>query len=124
MAVNPLALLTPLAGTALAAAPTGSQQGGGMQNFILMMGLMFVVFYFLIIRPQSKRRRERHDMLLGLQKGYKVITTGGIHGVIDLVRDHEVIIKCDGDGVKLKIQKTGIARVVHEQEGDASSTKG
>ena len=56
--------------------------------------LMFVLFYFLLIRPQQKKQKAVHKMQNELKKGDKVVTIGGLHGIVDSVDEVKVIIKC------------------------------
>ena len=101
----------------LAAAPASPAKpgGGDLLRMLWPFILVMAVFYFLMIRPQQKRQRQRAEMLSGLSKGDHVVTTGGIRGVITLVRDREVVVKVD-ENVKLTLLKTGVARVVTGQE--------
>jgi len=91
-------------------------EGNPLVRMLIFMVPMFVILYLLMIRPQRKRQRERLEMLESLKKGDKIITRGGIHGVITLVRDHDVVVKVD-DNVKLTLSKAGVARVV-ERAGE------
>jgi preprotein translocase subunit YajC len=108
----------------LAAAPASPAKpgGGDLLRMLWPFILVMAVFYFLMIRPQQKRQRQRAEMLGGLSKGDHVVTTGGIRGVITLVRDREVIVKVD-DNVRLTLLKTGVARVVTGQDGAEDSSK-
>jgi preprotein translocase subunit YajC len=47
--------------------------------------LIFVVFYFLLIRPQQQKQKEMREMLVALKRGDKVVTAGGILGVVQKV---------------------------------------
>jgi len=68
-------------------ATTGSTNSTGqMISTIVTFGLVFVVFYFLIIRPQNKKQKEAQKMINQMKKGDKVVTIGGIHGVIQTVK--------------------------------------
>ena len=58
-----------------------------------MLILMFVIMYFLIIRPQSKQRKEQAQRVASLEKGDKIITIGGLHGVVHQVGKSTVTIK-------------------------------
>ena len=113
------AYLAPLA----AAAPPAKKPPGGnpMMQSLLFIFVMFFILYFLMIRPQRKRQRERAEMLSGLSKGDHVVTTGGIRGVITLVRDHEVVVKV-ADNVKLTLVKSGVARILADKD-DAGETE-
>ena len=55
----------------------GGQQGGGIAAFLPFILIMFII-YFLMIRPQTKRQKEKKNMIQSLQKGDKVITIGGV----------------------------------------------
>ena len=66
-----------------AMAPQGGEGGGsGLVSTLIMFGAIFLIFYFMIIRPQQKRSKEREKMLSNLEKGDKVVTSGGLHGII------------------------------------------
>ena len=107
--------LLPLA----ADAPSPSPQPGGnpLMQSLLFIGVMFAILYFLMSRPQRKRQREHADMISNLKKGDKVITRGGIHGVITHVRDREIILKVD-DNCRLTLSRSAIAGVVSPGEGE------
>ena len=103
----------------LAAAPGDSQPGGNpLLQSLLFIGVMFAILYFLMIRPQRKRQREHTDMIANVKKGDKVITRGGIHGIITLVRDREVVIKVD-DNCKLTLSKSALAVVTAPGDDDS-----
>ncbi|HEY4550028.1 MAG TPA: preprotein translocase subunit YajC [Bacillus sp. (in: firmicutes)] len=73
--------------------------------------LMFVLFYFLLIRPQQKKQKAVQKMQNELKKGDKVVTIGGLHGIVDSVDEVKVIIKC-GDGSRLTFERNAIRDVV------------
>jgi preprotein translocase subunit YajC len=93
----------------------GSAQGadGTAANPIVSF-LPFVaiiaIFYFLIIRPQNKKQKETQRMLSALKKGDKVVTIGGIHGVIQSVKEQSVVLKVD-DTVRLEFSRSAISTV-------------
>ena len=73
--------------------------------------LMFVLFYFLLIRPQQKKQKAVQKMQNELKKGDKVVTIGGLHGIVDSVDEVKVIVKC-GDGSRLTFERNAIRDVV------------
>lgn len=77
--------------------------------------LLFVIFYFLLIRPQQQQQKKRKEMLASLQKGDRVITIGGIYGMIKEIRDDVVVLRI-ADNVNIKMARTGIDRVIKEEE--------
>lgn len=74
-----------------------------------MMILMVVVMYFFMWRPESKRRKQMQQFRDSLKKGDKIITAGGIYGVIKEVKDGDptVLIEVDSD-VTLRVDKNMI----------------
>lgn len=75
--------------------------------------LLFVIFYFLLIRPQQKQQKARKEMLGSLKKGDRVVTIGGIHGVIKEI-DETVISLRVADNLNLKFARAAIDRIVEE----------
>jgi preprotein translocase subunit YajC len=72
--------------------------------------LMFAIFYFLLIRPQQKRQKAVQQMQADLKKGDKIITIGGLHGIVDSLDENKVIIVC-GDGTRLTYERSAIREV-------------
>ncbi|HAQ06053.1 MAG TPA: preprotein translocase subunit YajC [Bacillus bacterium] len=88
----------------------------GLVGTVFPLLLMFVLFYFLLIRPQQKRQKAVQQMQTDLQKGDKVVTIGGLHGIVDALDEGVVVIKC-GDGSRLTYDRAAI-RDVKESAGD------
>jgi len=72
--------------------------------------IVFAVFYFLIWRPQSLEQKKRKAMLEALKKGEAIVTTGGIHGTIVVVKKDSLIVKI-ADKVEVEIDRTGVGFV-------------
>ena len=81
-------------------------QGGGLMSFLI---LIIVVFWFFMIRPQMKRQKELKNFRESLQKGDKVVTTGGIYGKVAEIQDYYVILEVEGQ-VRLKIDKSAVIK--------------
>lgn len=96
---------------------------GSMLMSVLPFGLIILIFYFFIIRPQNKKQKETEKMLAALKKGDKIVTVGGIHGVISSTKEKTVIVKVD-DNTKIEFSRAAIATVVADKvEKDAKSGK-
>ncbi|WP_240371033.1 preprotein translocase subunit YajC [Anoxybacteroides rupiense] len=80
---------------------------------LLPLLIMFAIFYFLLIRPQQKRQRAVQQMQANLKKGDKIITIGGLHGIIDSIDENKVVIRA-GDGSRLTYDRSAIREVVAE----------
>jgi preprotein translocase subunit YajC len=90
--------------------PSGTSTGqGNMSMSIIMMLLLFVVFYFFMIRPQMKKQKEMNNFRSALKKGDKVVTTGGIYGRVNEIKDNFVMMDVGGD-VKLKVDKNALIK--------------
>ena len=81
--------------------------GGGLGAFIPII-LMFVIFYFLLIRPQQKKAKDHQEMINNLKKGDKVITSGGIHGVITGIDESTATVEI-AEKVRIKVTRSTLA---------------
>ena len=84
--------------------------GGGGGSMIIIMILMFVVMYFFSIRPQKKREKEEAAMRNSVDIGDKIITIGGISGVVITAKDgdEEIVIETGGDKTRLRVKRWAI----------------
>lgn len=101
-------------------AAAGAPEGGILMQFMPLI-VIFVIFYFLLIRPQQKRIREQQTMLTNIRKGDRVVTGGGIIGVVTKDDGDELQVEI-ADNVRVKVQRTSIATVVAKTE-PANDTK-
>src|SRR5262245_50052498 len=90
-------------------------QGGGNPNFIILpMIAIFVLFWLLILRPQQKRQQmERLNLLASMKKNDRVLTSGGLIGIVALINDKEdeVVLKVDeSSNVRLRVLKSSIIK--------------
>ena len=96
--------------TLLQAAQAAPQQGGGWQMWI-MLALIFVVMWFFMIRPQQKKQKEIMKWRESIQKGDKVVTVGGIYGVVAEVKPTYILMEIDAN-VKIRVDKGSIVKDV------------
>jgi preprotein translocase subunit YajC len=97
-------------------APQNGGGGSGFISTIIMFGAIILIFYFMIIRPQQKRAKQREKLLSNLQKGDKVLTSGGLHGTIAGLDEKTVLLNV-GDNIKLKFERSAITSIVTNKEG-------
>lgn len=92
----------------------------GTESFLMpfMFILLLLGFFLLVIRPQMKRQeRERQQMMSGLEKNDKVLTTAGIYGTVISVSENEdeCVVKVD-DNTRLRMLKSSIHRNITKEE--------
>jgi len=83
----------------------------GLMPFLLII----IIFYFLLIRPQQKRQKQLQETISSLRIGDRVVTTGGIIGVITTVRDASFIIR-SADKTMIEIARSAVADIDREPE--------
>ena len=91
-----------------ASAPTGGfLDGSGVS--ILMIVLMFVILYFFMIRPQQKKQKEIQKFRNSLAVGSRIMTAGGIYGVVKSLNEGESFITVEiAKGVTIQIERTSV----------------
>ena len=93
-------------------------QAGGDYSFLIMMVAIFAIMYFFMIRPQNKKQKEIQNFRKSLQLNQRVISAGGIYGVIKEINDNDVLLEVDKN-VKIRIDKNSIFAAA----ADANSTQ-
>ena len=106
-----LSSLLLLAEDAVPAATTGGGNTG-----ILMLVLMIAMMYFMVIRPQRRQAKEQAERISALRTGDKIITTGGIYGLVTNVKTHTLILKI-ADNVRIEIAKASVGTVLTKADG-------
>ena len=94
------------------------------------MGMLFpllaigALFYFMIIRPQKSKEQSFKTMIEGLKENDRVVTIGGIHGIVTSVqRDAQIVVLRvdESSGAKIRIGTSAIARVVTDDQKEDKS---
>jgi preprotein translocase subunit YajC len=106
--MNPLGII-------LTMNPEGGSEQSPWSSFIFL-ALILVVFYFFMIRPQMKRQKEMRKFRENVQKGDKVVTSGGIHGKIKNIKETTIEVEVAND-VVISVDKTAINPVYPQQQG-------
>ena len=95
--------------------PEGAEEGGGFDwTLIIFVVLLVAIFYFLIIRPQRRQQKRHQELMQELKRGDKVITTGGIYGVVESLSDDSIVLKVES-GASIRIARNSIAGQRQEQ---------
>jgi len=95
---------------------TGSAggQGSSFGAFVPLI-LMFAIFYFLLIRPQQKKAKLHREMISAMKKGDRVVSSGGLHGVVTGLTDDVVTMEI-APKIRVKVSRGSIS-VVGRSEG-------
>jgi preprotein translocase subunit YajC len=90
----------------------------GQPSPVFVQPLIFLaiglIFYFIVFLPNKKRQKAVQDMLSNLKNGDKVITSGGIFGVVAGIKDDRIQLKI-ADQVKIEISKSAIVSKQSEE---------
>ena len=83
-------------------------EGGFDWTIVVFLVLIFAIFYFLLIRPQRKKQKEHQQMMAELKRGDKVVTAGGLYGVIESISEDSVVIKVES-GSTIRVASGSVA---------------
>lgn len=97
--------------------PGADQAPNPIFTFLMPMGLILIIFYFLLIRPANKKQKALQGMIDNLKNGDKIITTGGIHGVVAGISD-EIIQLRVAPNIKIEISRNAVAALQKDQGGE------
>ena len=95
----------------------GGTSGGGFGAFVPLI-IIFAIFYFLLIRPQQKKAKQHKQLLSALKKGDRVVSSGGLHGLITGLSDDVVTMEISPK-VRVKVSRASIAGVLRRAEGES-----
>ena len=92
---------------ALYIAQAAAGQEGDPMSMLITFGLIGIIFYFLLIRPQRKQQKELKERQDSLKAGDKVVSAGGIYGIVREVQQDTVKMEIAPNTI-IKIAKTSI----------------
>ncbi len=83
------------------------------------MILIMVMFYFVLIRPQRKAQKAQEEMRKNIRVGDKVVTVGGVHGLVSGMTDKTVSLKV-AEGLSIKFDRSAVATVTESKGKDGA----
>lgn len=96
---------------------------------LVFMGAMFLVMWLFFIRPQAKQAKLAKEFQASIEKGARIVTTGGIHGKVVKTDDTTAMVEIDNN-VKIRIEKSTISMELskaaygeNEKKAEAAETK-
>ena len=103
-----------------AAAPAAASP----MSMLFPMVAVFLIFYLLLIRPQQKKQKEHEQLLQAIDRGDRVVTGGGVHGVVTGTSDDVLTVEIanvKGERVRIKVDRGRIDRVLEKAKGGEDS---
>ena len=103
----------------LAEAATDPQGQGSLLFTLFPFLIIGLLGWFLMIRPMKRQEHERQALLAALKKNDKVVTSGGIIGIVAAIKEKEdeVTLKVDeSSNVRLRVTKGSIVRILGGDE--------
>jgi preprotein translocase subunit YajC len=94
----------------------GGGQGGGLGAFLPLI-IIFAIFYFLLIRPQQRKAKQHKQILASLKKGDRVVSSGGLHGVITGLTEDTVTLEISPK-VRVKVSRGYVAGIIKKTESE------
>ena len=88
--------------------PAGEPEGGFDWTIIIFLVAIFGLMYLVLIRPHRKGQKEHQQLVEELNRGDRVVTAGGIYGVIESISEDSVVIKVES-GATMRVAKNSVA---------------
>ena len=92
----------------------------GIETMLMMFGLLLLM-YFMVMRPEQRRRKEQQALLASVKQGDRVVTLGGMHGVVAKLTEKTVTLRVDN--VQMIFDRVAIARIERD-DAPAAAAKG
>jgi preprotein translocase subunit YajC len=89
--------------------------GGGIGPIVMMVAI-FAIFYFLLIMPQQRRQKKWAEMLKQIKPGDRVVTSGGLTGVIMSAKDDTIVLRVPPDNLKLEVARSSVVTLTTAEE--------
>lgn len=101
--------------------PQGPTAGEAFFQMVPMLAIFIAVMYLFVFRPQQKQEREKRTMLENIKKNDRVVTAGGLHGIVNVVKNETVILTV-ADNVHMKFNKSAIQSVLKKSSPEADDS--
>ena len=89
----------------------GQSAPGGQYGTLILIGGFVIIFYFFMIRPQQKKAKQHKELLSSIKKGDRVISSGGLHGVVTGLTDDIVTMEI-APKIRVKVSRGSISGLV------------
>ena len=112
--------MTSLHAVAFSLAQAQGSSGGGALVWLPLV-FIFVIFYFLLILPQQRRQKKWQAMLSELKTGDRVVTSGGLRGIVIALRDDALHLRVPPDNLRIEVTRSSVVSV---SSGEETKTSG
>jgi len=92
--------------------------GGGLGSMgpIVMMVAIFAIFYFLLIMPQQRKQKKWAEMLTQIKPGDRVVTSGGLAGIVMSAKDDTLVLRIAPDNIKLEVVRSSVVTLTTNED--------
>lgn len=111
-----------LINSAYAQATEAAAQTPSIAGTVIQLVLIFAIFYFLLIRPQKRAMQAHQDMLNTIKKGDKILTAGGVFGLVKNANEEELTVEISKD-VEVKVSRSTVKSIVTEDKKEENKAK-
>lgn len=81
---------------------------------IIVLGVVVVIFYVLLILPQQRRVRAHRELIASLKSGDKVVTIGGLYGMVKSVTEDKINVEI-AKGVEVTLARQAISAKIESK---------
>ena len=107
---------------AFAASATATAGVSPMGGTLIQLALILLIFYFFLIRPQQKKIKAHADMVEALKVGDRVLTNGGIYGIVSKLNGMEISLEI-ASGVIIVVDRMSVSGVVSAEMSKSADPK-
>ena len=93
----------------------------GSAGPIVMMVAIFAIFYFLLIMPQQRKQKKWAEMLTQIKPGDRVVTSGGLAGIVMSAKDDTLVLRLAPDNIKLEVVRSSVVTLTTNDEKQLKS---
>lgn len=107
----------------LAPPPPAGTEANPTGQMIIQLGMFAILglmFYMMLIRPQQKKAKDHATLLNTLKSGDRVVTSGGVVGIVVSVKDKTVSLR--SADTKLEVLKSAVTEVTERGAGSSSES--
>ena len=98
-----------------------------LNNPLFLPAGVMLIFYLVFLGPERRRKLEEAKRLAAIGKNDRVVTSGGIHGVVVSAPQNSDVLTVridDNNNIRVKVSRWALTAVKDESEKDGSGKSG